>query len=750
MTRLVLVPVVAYWAVALAALLLLVLWFWSQRSLPLSTRRSRTLAALRLGVILLVVAVLLRPTLVYTKIERQSATIGVLVDRSRSMLVADAAGNRTRWDELTRAFSDAWPAFGELAEESNLKLYEFDRTLAPRPFTAEKFDLGGPPEGDQTALGSAIADVLDRESGGRLAAIIVASDGAQRALPPRDQLPQNVARRLADQGSQIYTLTFGQPRGLGQTRDVAIRELVTARTTFVKNELVVEGTLQADGFPGQSMTVELLSESAPGKMIVVDSVPVKIPEQNVRQNVILSYIPETAGEFKLTLRVAAAPGELVRTNNEMSTFVTVLAGGLRVLYLEGAVRSEQKWIYRALDASQDIQLDAWRLNAQDPTTRPAELASAFQPGKYDVYIFGDLDQRAFDPAELELLATRVEEGAGLIMLGGFHSFGPGGYQGTKLNDVLPIEIQRTERQDFDAPIATDLHVSGEVKMLPTEVFGARHPIMALGPRDQNVALWRALPALEGANRFRRTKRGANVLAESEDKAPLLVEKPYGLGRVLAFAGDSTWRWALSGHEDAHRRFWRQTILWLARKDEATDGSVWIKLAERRFSPAARVEFTSGALDADGLPVTGAEFTARVTSPDGKTQSIGLARQGDQALGTFLGGLEAGDYTLDVEGTKDGKSLGQGKSRFLVFAQDLELDNPAADPASLASLAAMTGGRSLPPEQLPALLRELQDKARDSDVSSETKQSLWDNWLVLIAFVSLLATEWYLRKRWGLV
>jgi len=259
-----------------------------------------------------------------------------------------------------------------------------------------------------------------------------------------------------------------------------------------------------------------------------------------------------------------------------------------------------------------------------------------------------------------------------------------------------------------------------------------------------------LPALEGANRFRRTKRGANVLAESEDKAPLLVEKPYGLGRVLAFAGDSTWRWALSGHEDAHRRFWRQTILWLARKDEATDGSVWIKLAERRFSPAARVEFTSGALDADGLPVTGAEFTARVTSPDGKTQSIGLARQGDQALGTFLGGLEAGDYTLDVEGTKDGKSLGQGKSRFLVFAQDLELDNPAADPASLASLAAMTGGRSLPPEQLPALLRELQDKARDSDVSSETKQSLWDNWLVLIAFVSLLATEWYLRKRWGLV
>lgn len=750
MTRLVLVPVVGYWAVALVALPLVLLWFWSQRSLPLSTRRSRILSALRLAVILLVIAVLLRPTLVYTKITRQAASIAVLIDRSRSMLVADAVGDRTRWEELTRTFTDAWPSLGELSEEIDLKIYAFDRQLTPRPFNAEKIDLGGPPEGDQSALGAAIGDVLERESERRLAALIIASDGAQRALPPRDQLPQTVARRLADQGGEIYSLTFGQPRGVGQTRDVAIRELVAARTMFVKNELVVDGALEADGYPGQTLNVELLAESSPGKMAVVDSAEVKIPEQNDRQNVSLSYNPETAGEFKLTLRVAPLPGELVRTNNEMSTFVTVLAGGLRVLYLEGAVRSEQKWIYRALDASQDIQLDAWRLNAEDRSTRPADFASAFQPGKYDVFILGDLDQRAFEPEELEELAKRVEEGAGLIMLGGFHSFGPGGYQNTKLNDVLPIEIQRTERQDFGAPIASDLHLQGEVRMLPSEVFGARHPIMALGPRDKNLEFWRELPPLEGANRFRRTKRNANVIAESEDRQPLLVEKPYGLGRVLAFAGDSTWRWALSGHEEAHRRFWRQTILWLARKDEATDGSVWVKLAERRFSPGARVEFTAGALDPDGLPVAGAEFTARVTSPDGKSQSIGLARQGDQALGTFLGGFEPGDYTLEVEGIKDGESLGQGKSRFLIYAQDLELDNPAADPASLASIAAMTGGRGLPPEQLPALLRELQEKVRESDVASETKQTLWDNWFVLAIFVTLLVTEWYLRKRWGLV
>jgi uncharacterized membrane protein len=750
MTRLVLIPVFGYGTVAFAAFLLLALWFWSQRSLPLDTRRTRIISALRLAVILLVVTVLLRPTLVYTRVERQAATIALLVDDSRSMLVADAVGNRTRWDELTRTLTEAAPALVALGEEIDFKAYRFDRTLTPLPLVDGKFDFSKPPEGNETALGAALADVLEREAGKRIAAVIIASDGAQRALPPRDQLPQTVARRLADSNTPIYALPYGLPRGLGNVRDVAIRDLIVARTVFVKNELVVEGTLQADGFAGQAVNVELLCETAPGKMTVVDNATVTIPEESGRQNLSLSFIPETAGEFKLTLRAAPMQNELVRTNNEMSTFVTVLAGGLRVLYLEGAVRSEQKWIYRALDASQDIQLDVWRLNAQDRSTRPADFSQAFEPNKYDVYILGDLDQQAFEPAELEALAARVEAGAGLIMIGGFHSFGPGGYQATKLNDVLPIEMLRTERQDFDAPIIDDLHLGHEAAMLPTAVAGGRHPIMALGPREQNSALWKELPPLEGANKFRRVKAGAAVIAESEQGEPLLVEKAYGLGRVLAFAGDSTWRWALGGHEEAHRRFWRQIILWLAKKDEASEGAVWVKLAERRFSPASRVEFTAGALDADGIPVTGADFTAKVLMPDGKTESIGLARQGDQALGTFLNTLAPGDYVVEVEGTKDGQSLGLGRSRFLVFAQDLELDNPAADPASLAALAAMTGGRKIPPEQFSELLRELQEKTQELEVSSETKQSIWDNWGVLLMFVSLLIVEWYLRKRWGLV
>ena len=51
------------------------------------------------------------------------------------------------------------------------------------------------------------------------------------------------------------------------------------------------------------------------------------------------------------------------------------------------------------------------------------MLSFFEPGRFDVYIIGDLDATAFTLPEMAALAAAVERGAGFIMVGGFHSFG---------------------------------------------------------------------------------------------------------------------------------------------------------------------------------------------------------------------------------------------------------------------------------------------------------------------------------------
>ncbi len=93
-----------------------------------------------------------------------------------------------------------------------------------------------------------------------------------------------------------------------------------------------------------------------------------------------------------------------------------------------------------------------------------------------------------------------------------------------------------------------------------------------------------------------------MLADAGEGRPLLVAHNYGAGRVMAFGGDSTWHWWMRGFEAAHKRFWRQIVLWLARKDQAMEGSVWVGLEKRRFAPGERVEFIVGAQSPAGEPI----------------------------------------------------------------------------------------------------------------------------------------------------
>lgn len=751
MFRIILYPVFdSYALVAVVAFLLAGLMWFGPRRDKITRWRRTGLALLRGVVAALVVLAMLRPTLVYTQSKKLAATLVVLADRSRSMSVPDSIGNKPRWDALHTAIAEAAPELKKLSRDFEVKGYTFAGDLQEANFQEGKLELPDAPLGEQTAIGAALDDVLRREAGKRLLGIVLLSDGAQRTYAPRDLPPQTAAARLKHLGHPLFALPFGQSRGLGEARDVAVKNLLVNPNIFVKNELHVGGQVQVDGYVNLGIPVRVLFETAPGKMEVVAQQFVRATADGQLLPIALNYIPQVPGEHKLTLEAVPQPGELVTTNNALSTFVNVLKGGLNVLYLEGALRVEQKFLRRALDSSPDMKVDYVRLDARDPKIRPADLADRFKPGKYDVYILGDVDSTAFRENELTALADCVGRGAGLIMLGGFQTFGPGGYGDTALAKVLPVGMDRLERQQPNEPVRSDLHWPGPLAMQPTSL-GRMHFAMTLAsPPSENAALWSRLPPLEGANKFQNLAPGAVVLADAGQDKPLLVAHSFGDGRVMAFAGDSTWRWAMRGFEPAFKRFWRQTILWLARKDQSQEGTVWVRLAQRRFAPLQRVDFSVGATTPSGEPITDATYKVEVLLPNGTRQPLALVRQDDQMTGSYREAQLAGDYTLEVTATQNDQPLGSAKARFLVFQQDLELDNAAANIAMLESLAAMTGGQSLAPEELPDLVRRLAADTQDLEISQETKKTFWDTWPFFLAMVVLLTIEWYLRKRWGLV
>ncbi|NBT12854.1 MAG: hypothetical protein EBS56_04610 [Planctomycetia bacterium] len=749
-------PVGSWAALAtVTAALALVLFAVGPDRTRVTAGRRLALVGIRMAAFLALVACMLRPTIVATKQARQPGTVLVLADASESMTVADGLNGQTRWQELVAALGVARPAARALVSETNLDvaLWRFDREArSVPPQDDDPFPLGawqaGPTAGE-TAIGAALDDGLRALAGRSIAGVIVLSDGAQHAYPPRDQPPQNVARRLADAGVPLWSITFGQQRGEGQGRDAAVSNLAVSETAYLGNAVEVAGRVRLEGLADRDVVVKLLVEGAAGRLEEAARTVVRGGREGVEEAVRLTWTPRDVGERKLVMVVESQEGETVTTNNELSTFVEVVDGGLRVLYLEGALRVEQRFLRRVLSASPDMQVDFQWIDSTRRDRWPIDLERTLA-SDHDVFLIGDLDAAALRPRDLETILGKVREGAGIGLLGGFHAFEAGGWASSALGPLMPFAPDRLARQPFDQPIRPSLHLEGPLQVVPDARFGGVS-ILRLGQTDAETrAAWQRMPALDGANDLGRLVPEAKSLAGTADGRPLLVARDFGTGRVAAFAADSTWRWAMQGAGEQHRRFWRQFVLWLARRDGTEADSLWVRLGQRRIAPGMTISCDAGMTKPDGTAVADVEIDAVAVSPEGRPRPVRLPRRGEGFSGMLADFAEPGDWKLVVKASRPGLPPVERAARFTVVRQDLELANPRANPLLMRQLAESTAGGTRAPEELPEIFDEIRNQPAAFETLEQWSATPWDSWPAFLVMVGLLILEWILRKRFGLV
>jgi len=733
-----------------------VLWGVAPDRSRISAGSRSTLVLLRLAAFLALLACMLRPTLVASRRSLQPRTVLVLADASESMTVADGINGQTRWQHLTESLAAARPAALDLISEGNtaVAVWRFDRAVhAVAATPTDPFPLGAWQQAvttEETAIGAAIDDCVRSVAGSNLAGIIVLSDGAQHAYPPRDLPPQAAAREVGDAAVPLWSITFGQLRGSGQGRDAVVTNLAVGETVYLKNALEVAGRVRLDGLADREVVVKLLAENEGGGLEEVARTTVRGAAGGTEEAVRLAWTPRSLGERKLSLVVEPQEGEVVLTNNELSTFVEVIDGGLRVLYLEGALRVEQRFLRRVLSASPDMQVDFQWIDSTRRGEWPIDLGRTLA-GDYNVFLIGDLDSTALSQADQQRILAKVQAGAGLAMLGGFHAFEAGGWGNSALLPLLPFEPDRLARQPFDQPIRAGLHLPGPIQMLPDRRYGSISILRQAVGDQASRGVWQALPTLEGANILGRLVPTAKPLAVTADDRPLLVGREYGEGRVLAFAADSTWRWVMQGAGEQHRRFWRQLILWLAKQDDSEKDSLWVRLAQRRISAGTTLAFDAGLTLPDGTAVADTLLEATVVSPGGTSRPVRLARRGEAFSGALAELAEPGDWKLVVRAARPGTATPvERTARFTVFRQDLELANPRANPLLMRQLAEATEGGVRSPEELAEIFDEIRTKPSVFDTQEQWSYTPWDTWPMYLLLAGLLCCEWFLRKRWGLV
>lgn len=739
-------------ALALVALLIVALTVWTYWNVPRARPRwVVTLILLRLLALLLACLVLLRPSFAFRDDLHMPSTLLILLDASESMTIQDEVGGISRWEYMQRMLRNAEPALQTLRDEENVNVavYQFAEDLA-------EYSPEARPDGKRTDFGQALQRLYGERARDRnLRGLLVLSDGADNGT----RFPAlTEASKWRSLPCPIHTFGFGKETTADRQRDIAFTDIIpTPSPVAIKGKLTVKGIVDAPGFENATPTLRLFFD---GKEVKAEKV--KLGKTTGNEVKLTADIPATRppdGEIKVTLRIDPQQGEMTASNNEISTYVTVTQEGISVLLVDQPRFPEPQFIADALAADPRIRLyTAWLRNGE-PAPADIDLLQ-LEKQRYDAIILGDVSARRLvgnNPAVLAKIDELVrDKGTGFMMTGGYESFGNSDWRQTPIAKLLPVELN------------VEGQIDAKLRMEPTRA-GLGRFIMRLADRpEDNQALWKKLPELDGMTRLGQEKPNATVLAvRAGTNEPMLVSMDYGKGRTLAFAGDTTWRWRHLGQPksreglEAHARFWRQVVLWLAHQDE-TEGSVWVKPDVRRLAGGSKLGFTVGLRGKGGVEAPEAHFDVTVIDPKGAELTVPTAQENNGERGIFWKTDLPGEYRLVVRGhgkDAEGNAIPEGKAsaRFLIYQDDAEMVRRAADHEFLAKLANSGGGKLHKAEDLSRFLKDLRKLPLPQ---GRQKTEMWPDWrssslspfrvFYLFIFAGILCLEWFLRRHWGMV
>ena len=180
-------------------------------------------------------------------------------------------------------------------------------------------------------------------------------DGRQTAYRGEVDIRQAMDE-LRRRGIPLIGVPFGREGDALDSKDVAIEQLPQQFRVFSGNEIEINAIAKLRGLLGQPKQVQLKLTPSDGPTQVIQTLEVTATEADDIQPVQFTFTADSPGTYLLEVSAETAEGELLLANNRQTAYLTVLEGGLRVLYLYGNRLGEQLEMRRSLASSQDIEL----------------------------------------------------------------------------------------------------------------------------------------------------------------------------------------------------------------------------------------------------------------------------------------------------------------------------------------------------------------------------------------------------------
>jgi hypothetical protein len=685
-----------------------------------------------------VLVLLWQPAITVAELAPQQNVIAVVLDDSRSMAIADSSGNLTREAAAEKALEDG--VLAGLQKKFQVRLYRLDSRVA-RAATLREIQ----PTAPATHINDGLRQLVTETSDLPVGAVVLLSDGSENSLDGSGDLDLETIHALHNRRLPVHTVGFGKEQ---PAHDIELNDVRVTSRAMAGSRIPATVTFHQRGYAGSKAILAIRDGDK-----TLDSREVTLGADGATQVETVFFSPGDAGVKSLHFSLGPLANEENVNNNAVSRLLGVTDDKRRILYVEGEPRWEYKFIRRAEDDDKIVQVASMLRTTENKIYRqgindPTELANGFPVRPEDLFgyqgiILGSVEAGYFTPLQQELLREFVDRrGGGLLFLGGRFALGDGGWSGSSLVDLLPTYLPSSRNTFHRDPATVELTAAG-----------SDSPITRLmDDPAKNIDRWKKLTYLMDYQDAGTAKPGAAVLIQMNAgarKLPLLVTQNYGRGRTAVMATSGTWRWQMSQPlgDPVHDLFWQQLLRWLVLD---SPGQVVVTAANHTLMDDGHIELSANVRDKEYMPAPDAKVTAHLIGPNGISVMLDMTPAADNP-GVFHAAWTAdkpGSYLAEVTAEKGSQELGSDTFPFERIDGVAENFHTVQNRALLEKLATETGGRYWKPGELSRLPNEI--SYSDAGISVRDIKELWNMPVVFLWLLLLMAAEWLLRRKWGVV
>jgi len=715
--------------------------FWVKKRRNFAISRISMLAILRAIALLILVFLASRP--IWTAREPRataSRSVVVLVDKSESMSLEER--NTTRYNQALSFLSDRLlPALKSAGMPVQAML--FDQTAE----TADGARLkSATPNGKRTNLGAAIAQGFSSAAQPPLA-VVALTDGIV------NESADNTRALTALMDSQVPFIGLGFGSDMG-VRTLSLREIEAPPTVTTKTGFGVSAHLEmmnTDEMPAFDLVLfrdgqmSQRKSVAPGKgsRSWLENFQLTEDKQGVHNYSVQLLPPNVSGLKCVNLSANTA----VRISDEKE---------LRVLYIQGALTWDYKFIGLALRNDQTIKMTGLtRTSSRSVFRQNVESAGEFMNGfptsleelaPFRVVVLSNLRPSDLTQAQQDVLARFCGElGGGLLMIGGPNTF-DASWQRSRLEQLLPVVFASNSGvEGLDRPFRVQL----------TEE-ALHNPIFEIADDRPLAQAWAQLPTFSQYGRVDAAKHGAQVWAiHQNDDGPqgrriLMAAQRYGAGLSAVLTIQNFWRWRLSkdGEPLQFDRFWRQLFRYLS---EVGRQDVSIQLADQELRPQMDVQvILEKQPNPSNLTESARQFFARVEDAEKNLLHEEVVELEPLHPVDFKFRAEkAGIYNVTVT---DAQKVPIASRPVEIRDFNIEFQTTGRNMESLRQWASVSEGLAMKIEDCHDagdVVGRIKSRIEQVRQGKQMRRPAGLNAWTLALVVVCLGTEWLLRKKWGL-